>query len=229
MNTTYRSVLLALAFAGWLPSAGAHYVWLESDGAQARLYFGEYENRLREKSPGALDRVKGAQAWQLAADGSKSPVDVRAQAESFAIVSSGLPVVIEQAADRVVDMSQHGGQGKVRSVRYARLDTPAADARPALALEIVPAKGDALAYRVLLNGAPLAKAKVELHAPNGWSRELTSDAQGVVRISAPWAGAYVLQTSQTLPQPGELKGEKYDGVRMSATLTVRFEQPLGAQ
>lgn len=229
MTTPRRSTLFALALAAWLLPVGsqAHYLWLEApEGTEARLYFGEYEQQLREKSPGALDRIVGPQAWQLGADGTRKPVAIALKDGHFAIASGSRPVLVEQQPDKVVDMSMHGGTGRVRSIRYARLDAPGADARPALALDIVPVRAGAALYRVVADGAPLAKAKVELHAPNGWSRELTTDAQGQVRISAPWPGTYVLQTSQTLAQPGELKGERYDGLRRSVTLSVTFAEPL---
>ena len=39
-------------------SASAHHLWLEADGQGAKLYFGEFEENLREASPGLLDRFK---------------------------------------------------------------------------------------------------------------------------------------------------------------------------
>jgi hypothetical protein len=51
-----------LAFIGRLfahPPAVAHYLWIEPDAARhARLYFGEYQENLREKSGGRLDIIK---------------------------------------------------------------------------------------------------------------------------------------------------------------------------
>jgi len=229
MKTIHR-LFTTLTFAALLPlPAGAHYLWLEAQGAEARLFFGEYEEGLREKSPGSLDKIKNPQAWQVMPDGTRKPLVLSLRADHYAAPGAGLPVVLEQAADAVVDMSRHGGQGKVRSVRYARLDRPGADARPVLPLEIVPVKAGGEFYRVTLNGAPLPKAKVEVHAPNGWSRQLSSSDDGLVRLAAPWPGVYVLQVSHTLAQPGELGGERYDGVRIGATLSVQFEQPLAAR
>jgi hypothetical protein len=230
MKSIHR-VLAALALAALLPlPALAHYLWLEAgDGGEARLFFGEYEEGLREKSPGSLDKIKNPQAWQVMPDGTRKPLTLSVRADHVTMPAPALPVVLEQAADTVVDMGRHGGQGKVRSVRYARLDAPGGDSRALLPLDIVPVKSGGELYRVTLNGAPLAKTKVAIHAPNGWSRELSSNEQGLVRVNAPWAGVYVLQVSHTQPQAGELRGESYDGVRMGATLSVRFEQPLAAR
>ena len=53
-----RSVLLAVALLCLAGSASAHHLWLEADGQGARLYFGEFDENLREASPGLLDRFK---------------------------------------------------------------------------------------------------------------------------------------------------------------------------
>ena len=55
MRTLLMAAIAALSFAG---SASAHHLWLESDGQGARLYFGEFDENLREASPGLLDRFK---------------------------------------------------------------------------------------------------------------------------------------------------------------------------
>ena len=55
MRALLMAAIAALSFAG---SASAHHLWLEADGQGARLYFGEFDENLREASPGLLDRLK---------------------------------------------------------------------------------------------------------------------------------------------------------------------------
>ena len=56
-----RASLVFLALTGLsatLPAA-AHYIWIEQDDVhQARLFFGEYQNKEIERSPGRLDEIK---------------------------------------------------------------------------------------------------------------------------------------------------------------------------
>ena len=42
---------------GLIGSAAAHSIWVERDGDGARIFFGEFDENLREASPGLLDRL----------------------------------------------------------------------------------------------------------------------------------------------------------------------------
>ncbi len=219
-----------LAGAVSLPAA-AHYFWLEAgdNNNEARLYYGEYQEGLREKSPGILDNILNPVVWQPSADGARKPLPVVTRADHIAVAAIGLPVLMERAGGRVIDMSKHGGQGKVRNMVYARLDVPGSGSAPVLALDMLPVKGSPELVRVVFNSAPLPKTKVSVYAPNGWSRELYSDAQGELRIAVPWAGTYVLYVTHTQPQKGEIGGEMYEALRHGTTLSLRFAQPLAVK
>src|SRR3954464_3645787 len=51
-------ILAVLASLGLAGSAAAHSIWIEREGDGARIYFGEFDENLREASPGLLDRLK---------------------------------------------------------------------------------------------------------------------------------------------------------------------------
>lgn len=63
-----KAALLAAASATAVTTAHAHQVWLESAGGQARLHFGEFNENLRETSPGSLDKFKGVPALEQRTD-----------------------------------------------------------------------------------------------------------------------------------------------------------------
>ena len=53
------SLVTMLATLWLVPSARAHYVWLEREGdGPARAYLGEWIDDIREKTGGLLDRIK---------------------------------------------------------------------------------------------------------------------------------------------------------------------------
>jgi hypothetical protein len=52
-----RGVLAALLALSFIGAASAHSLWLERQGDGLQLYFGEFEENLREASPGLLDRL----------------------------------------------------------------------------------------------------------------------------------------------------------------------------
>ena len=64
-NKHLQAALLACAALTAATTSHAHQVWLENTGGQARLHFGEFNDNLRETSPGALDKFKGEQRTRL--------------------------------------------------------------------------------------------------------------------------------------------------------------------
>lgn len=50
----FLAAFLSLSF---IAAAAAHQIWLERDGEGMRIYYGEFDENLREASPGLLDRL----------------------------------------------------------------------------------------------------------------------------------------------------------------------------
>lgn len=70
MNRLITSALLCgAALSG---TAQAHQVWLEQTPAAAQLYFGEFNENLREVSPGLLDRFVQPTAVLVTARGEQA-------------------------------------------------------------------------------------------------------------------------------------------------------------
>ena len=63
-----RGVLAALLALSFIGAASAHSLWLEHQGDGLRLYFGEFEENLREASPGLLDRLSPQAKVAVAGD-----------------------------------------------------------------------------------------------------------------------------------------------------------------
>src|SRR5258707_15598645 len=66
-----RFFLVALLSLGLIGSAAAHSIWVEREGDGARIFFGEFDENLREASPGLLDRLT-PQAKVAAQSGEKA-------------------------------------------------------------------------------------------------------------------------------------------------------------
>ncbi len=209
--------VLLLVVSAALP-ASAHYLWLEAgEGRTARLYFGEFQQNLREKSPGRLDDITTVKAWCQSNTDTLAELATNRNQQFIAIKlgnASGA-IVIESPGNKVIDMSKHGGSGTVRPMRYARFSA----GPPVLALDVVPSAEPGV-LQVFFRKQPLAKAQVTVYAENGWEQNKLSDEQGKVRVSTPWPGQYVVRAVHAEPQAGELAGEKYDNLRHSATLTL---------
>ncbi|HVW64009.1 MAG TPA: hypothetical protein VHB01_03265 [Nitrosospira sp.] len=223
--TRFIFFVFAALFAA-LP-ASAHYIWIEQDGAhQSRLFFGEYQEGEREKSPGRLDEIKNPQAWTIEASGKREPLEATRRANHFDLGvtrRTASTVIAEEHGYEVKDWSKNG-HGIVKPMFYARyssFETKGAS-KPELALDILPEAANGSASRtftVYFHNSPLVKAKIKIHGPNLSTQEHSTDENGEVTISTGLTGQYVLEVIHREGQPGEFEGKKYEALRHRATLT----------
>lgn len=226
--------LLACGLSAGAAAAQAHYLWIERAGPAVQVYFGEYEEAVRERSPGRLDEIPGPRLRQVGSGAGRDgagraggDLALTRTAGGFRAALDGAPragLVLIEAGVPVKDWSA-GGIGVVKPMYYARHASGATAAEPVLPLDVVPA-GRAGAFRVTFQGAPLAKAKVTVVAPNGWSQEAGTDADGRFALALPWRGQYLVQAVHREPAPGEHAGARYEAVRHRMVLTI--DNPAGA-
>ncbi len=219
---------LALTLAGiaLAAPAGAHYLWLEPGKPLAHLYFGEFEEGLRERSPGRLDEMPAPQI--SAVDGTGKAVALAPargpQGFRFAMPPRGGGIVAREGRYAVKDWT-HAGIGVVKPMFYARLLGEAKAGMPAVqpetiqALDILPT-GKAGEFRVVFQGAPLPATDVRIIAPNAWTREVATDSQGLVSFKFPWRGQYILHVIHLERSAGTFEGAPYAAIRHRATATL---------
>ncbi|QOT79128.1 DUF4198 domain-containing protein [Cupriavidus basilensis] len=221
MNRLITSALLCgAALSG---TAQAHQVWLEQTPATAQLYFGEFNENLREVSPGLLDRFVQPTAVLVTARG-EQPLKAdkttngfvlsgRAGAgETIVAQDTGYPLLERKDGDKVIRTAW------TPAARLLGAGSTSAVA-PKLALDIVPT-GRAGEYQVVYAGRPLPKAKVGVAVQSGWGRELRTDEQGIVRLAQPWQGTYVLEVHHVDKTAGERNGKPYDIASYVTTLSL---------
>lgn len=203
---------ITLAASG---AAQAHYLWLEPTETGARLYYGEAEAALREKSPGKLDSIKAPKAFLPdASNGKTVAAAVNRADDHFAIAARKAPAILANEESLEVRDLSKSGLGFAKSNYYARHGQAASSAEAAaapLALDLQ-ARGPN-AYTLLYRGQPLKDAKLEVIAPNTWVQEHKTDAQGAVAINTPWRGQYVVHVLYVDKTAGEFAGKKYESLR----------------
>ena len=214
-----RGVLAALLALSFIGAASAHSLWLERQGDGLRLYFGEFEENLREVSPGLLDRLSPQAKVAVAGD---KALKVEKTAGFFTVagaVSADDSVVAEDV--RIAERRTAEKVTRVLARLGARYVADFKERPPVNTLDVVPA-GKPGAFKVFYQGKPLAKAKLELIAESGWKREFKTDEQGAVEASLPWRGAYVIEVQHTDATSGKLGEEAYDTLRCASTLSFRL-------
>ena len=202
--------------------ARAHYLWIESDaGAGARVYFGEFNEGVREKAGGRLDERDALEVRILRGDGSMEALPVSKQSDHFAVKSTQSGWLFAQDLTSEVKDWSSSDIGIVKPMFYARafLGARLSEAQPALTLDIIPDPKNPRRLQVLFHNQPLAKAKVMVHAPNEWSKELEADGSGAVTIATPWPGRYVLEVIHKEREPGEFDGKRYEAIRHRVTFS----------
>lgn len=220
MKTFIHALLASLAMTSG--AAQAHYLWLEPAESGIRLYFGEADVLLKEKSPGRLDSITSPQAFVPESDRLK-PAGLDRKAEYFVVNGKSSTVLVSEESIEVKDLSK-SGLGFAKSNYYARAGETSSSANASLPLDLQ-FNGDN-GFTLLYRGKPLAKAKLEVIAPNTWMQEHQTDDQGKVRINTPWRGQYVIHVLHVDKAPGEFGGRKYDNLRNHFTYT--FSKAAGS-
>lgn len=228
MNNAIKRLLGAACCVALLASgtAQAHYLWIEPGGTDAKVYFGEADAGVKEKSPGKLDSIKAPQAFVVNTMGKATAVPMNRTADSFVILSpQTVPalLVLEESLE-VRDLTKHG-LGFAKSNYYARQGQAATDAETPLAMDLQ--RRGPNTFTVMYRGRPVPNAKLEVIAPNTWIQQHTTDAQGVVQINTPWRGQYVLHVLHVDNVSGEFAGKHYDSLRHHFTFS--FINPEGAE
>lgn len=219
MKSSKLGTLLAvLALLQSMPSH-AHYLWFEPVDGQARLYFGEYENGVREKTGGRLDTIAKPEVLTNPVTGKPAIAAFERKEDYLAIKANASDALIaHETSMKVKDLTKNK-IGIVKPMYYARFATNAAEA-PArtVGLDIQPLGSNKV--RINLHGKPLGKAKLMVYAPNQWMQELSTDDAGEASVKTPWPGLYVLEVVHLEAVPGSYEGDTYEAVRHVSTLSL---------
>lgn len=223
-----KQIIRSMLVMTLLPSlTSAHYIWIERVGSTSRVYFGEIQDGEREKSPGKLDKVKGLRVFTVDKGGQSKEIKNAKTADFFKAETGQTDFVLAQNLDvPVADMKKYNW-GLVKPMYYARhgAGVTTDPVRPVLALDVVPVAGSENVFQVFFKGAPLKGEKLMIYAPNTWAKEYKTDAEGKVKLEAPWAGQYVLEVIHTDNTAGTFEGKAYESVRHRATYTFIKELP----
>jgi hypothetical protein len=203
-----------------IPSAHAHFVWLERDGeGPARAYFGEWIDDIREKTGGLLDRFKAPRAFLGT---SSELLPVKRNDNNLEINAKGRGDV------RFVDSSVPPREdkekgGTTKTIYYAKAGRTETAAK--LDLELVPTAANGNTFVLLFFAEPLPKTELTIIGPSKWEKPLTTDDKGQVTLSTPWVGRYVLEVIHFDEKAGGSGNEKFNRTRHISSLS--FVQQSG--
>lgn len=218
------SPLLSLAHGYWLEVKGNGQV---GQAVTVRIFFGEYENNLREKGK-MLASMSDFKAYALDPSGQQIEIPLR-QTEtcwegSFTPAQSGTYQVLALNDTRgVQDWTRHG-LGVVRPIEYLRqhyvAGKPSVATGQPLPVDVTAEWGETVRLTARKAGAPLPKTSLTVLNPAGWEKKVTTDEQGVATFKPAGKGIYLVELDERDKTPGTFGGKEYQGVRTKFALTV---------
>jgi uncharacterized GH25 family protein len=211
-------VLAALALSA--TGAYAHQIWIEPAGKAYAMHFGEYDENLKETTPGLLDKMPAPAVLSLVGNDEKA-VAVRKEGDGFALDAKTLKdgSLVAEVRNYPTFERKTGEQvTRGKWVPAARHAVGHAAQAPKNILDMVPA-GSPGKFKLYFRGQPLPKVKLTLVAPNGWQKPLQSDDQGEFEVATLWQGLYVIEVSHKENVAGEIDGDKYDSASFTSTLS----------
>lgn len=221
-------VLAAAALAAASTTVQAHHVWLEAADGQARLYYGEFNDNLHETSPGKFDRLVATPTLQASLGATQTRLNGARTKDAFTYTVPGAAdTLLALASVPVMDRSQRNLSPLLWKPAARWVATPERAVVPAAALDLVPT-GKPGQFQVFFQGAPLPKAKVQMIAPSGWAREVSSADDGTVHFQLPWKGQYVAEVKYTDKTSGEFNGSKYGEVGYLITLSFVLREGMAS-
>lgn len=206
-----------------LPFAQAHYLWIESEvPTEARVYFGEFNEGLREKAGGRLDERDTFQGLLDKQDRPGIPLRWLKKTDHFfaRFDKTAGWLLVQDLNGEVKDWSKYD-IGIVKPMYYARaaIANQVGQIQSKMPLDILPNSEDSHQFQVVFKQQPLAKAKVLVYAPNLWTKELQTDEVGRIKIETLWQGRYVIEVIHKERQAGEFQGKTYEAIRHRATFS----------
>lgn len=80
-----------------------------------------------------------------------------------------------------------------------------------------------LKIKAFLQDAAAQGKTVSVFSPNGWTKELTTNEQGIAEFIPFWAGRYVIEVSDTDKTPGQHYGKDYKSTWKGATYSFEVK------
>ena len=197
----FRGGALALAALALAQTASADYLWLQRDGAQARVFAGELH---------------------------KPMAQLPALSDAKPVTPEGKSLAVETAANHFTFRPDAGGDMRFTATRaeadgvltYFQAKSGRTDTKAVNDLELVPTEAGGNSFQLVFKGRPVAASQVNVETSEGWRRVLTPAKDGTVSFVPSFPGLYVLEVSARVNNGSvTLDGRKYTDVRHTATLS----------
>ncbi|HKG05880.1 MAG TPA: DUF4198 domain-containing protein [Pedobacter sp.] len=233
---TFLALTLLLSFV--TTSIFAHALWIETASTgkvgqkqTVKVFYGEYVANERDSVTKWYSDVKEFSLWLVGPDQKKTQLTLTPGVNyfegSFTPEKNGAyTVAVSHEAKEL------GGTTKYHFLSSADVTVgkvlPAATQNPnVLKLhvdDVSAAKvNKSVKLKAFLKDAAAKGKTVSVFSPNGWSKELIADENGIVEFTPLWAGRYVLEVSDMDKTPGQHHGKDFKATWKGATYSFEIK------
>ncbi len=229
----YKSLFVLLFIALGGKELSAHALWIETNtigksGQQhsIKIFYGEYTSNEREAVEKWYSDVKEFSLWLTAPGKEKIKLATSAGSNYFSAnftpEKEGLYwLTIVHEAKELGGTTKYEfssvatvAVGKTGPVDFSQVPNSLKVNTTAAKIYNINAP---IQLKAVLNGQPLANKQVSVFSPEGWSKEFSTDENGLITFKPIWPGRYVVEASNFVKNSGQHNGKEYKAEWQGAT------------
>lgn len=208
----FKTLFATALLAGTAASASAHEIWIERDGATARVHVGDAAGQ-RDTGEDIAKLIATSRLYETHPD---RPFPMTAQSDHLA-ADVGAAGDLRFYNDQVWQpwKTEDGSyQAAIFQAKAGRDSTQAVHA-----FELVPVASGSDSFTLIFKGQPLADAGITVINSDLWEKSFRSDGEGRFTVPVAAKGRYILVARHTAPAEVEIAGTRFASLQHIASLS----------
>lgn len=229
-------------------SVYAHNLWIETSptaqvgqAQKVYVYLGEYSYGVRENISKHLDMLGGGiSLWLIHPNGETVELETSIDGNRFSTEftpkeKGNYQLALKVTKAPVVDWREYNlgilktnffGTATVRVGSTNNSALPLRSTTNTNQLVVQPveavsfARKSPIRFKVIYKGEPLAEQEVKVGYKDQWFKTLYTDDEGLITVSLPWEGQFVIETVYTEKTAGTFQDKDYEAIRQTATFYI---------
>ncbi|MES2807455.1 MAG: DUF4198 domain-containing protein [Bacteroidota bacterium] len=231
-----KTILLTLLISAITTGTFAHALWIETAGngqagkAQTvKVFYGEFVEGERDSVAKWYSDVKDFELWLVGPDSKKVKLETKVglnfyEANFTPATDGTYTLAVSHKAKELGGKTLYHFLASTNVIVGKAVSGKISAVNPLQLHQTEIAKlNKAIKFEAYHNNAEAAQKKVSVFSPNGWSKELITDAKGNVVFTPPFAGRYVVEISDTDKTPGQHYGKPYEASWSGATYSFEVK------
>ncbi|MCW2389644.1 hypothetical protein M2333_002690 [Sphingobium sp. B11D3B] len=208
----FKTAFAIALLAGAAASTSAHEIWIERDGATARVHVGDAAGE-RDRGEEIAKLVATSRLFETQPD---QPISVTAQPDHLA-ANVGAAGDLRYYNDQVWEpwkTDEGDYQAAAFQAKAGREST-----RAVHAFELVPVAAGSDSFILTFQGHPMADTGITVINPDLWEKTFKTDGTGRLTVPVTAKGRYILVARHTAPADVEIAGQRVASLQHIASLS----------